>query len=98
MDILWNDLNKGCQLDYSNITAPTSQGELTEVLALKERAENNLLKFLHEPTELSPSLVTEHQHRAQRGVLVALLAAAAAGIFGLGVGFKDTLSCTLERL
>ena len=50
MDTLWNHPNKGCQLDYSNITATnfTSQWVLTEVIAEKERAENDLVKLQQE--------------------------------------------------
>ena len=64
----------------------------------EKRAENYLVKLQQEQTELFPSKVTEHQHRERRGFPVALLASTAAGIFGLGMGFKNTLYCTLGKM
>ena len=99
MDILWKHPNKGCQLDYSNITATNSPSQwiLTDVRSEKEGVENDLMKLQQELTELFISTVTEHQHREQKGVPVALRVGAPAEIFSLGIGFKDKLSFTLGQ-
>ena len=64
----------------------------------KESAEEDLVKLQQELNEPFPPAVIERQHRERRGIPVAPLAVAAPGIFFLGMGFEDKLSCTLFRL
>ena len=102
MDELWNTTNYGCKLDYSNITSLnfTSNWILQEVLAEQIRVKQDLELLRLEVSSLYPSSVTDHRahSRHARAVPFAIMAGAGAGIFGLGLGLKDKLSCTLGRI
>ena len=99
IDQLWNHPNYGCELNYNNITSLnfTANWIHHEVVAEPSRVLSDLHRFKSEVTHLFPDTLPP-VHRNKRAIPLVLAAGAATGIFGLGFGLKDKISCTLGRI